>query len=69
MAEKKSLLSRIVTWTILGVLAILALKLALRLLGVVLGLVGFVLFTVGPILLIGWVAVKAWKAFAREPAA
>lgn len=75
MSEGKSLLSRIVTWTIIGVLAVLAIKLALRLLGflvgvvgAVLGLVVFFLFTVGPILLVGWLGVKAYKAFASPPA-
>ena len=68
MEEGKSLLSRIVTWTILGVLAIVALKIALRLLGVVVGFTAFLLFTVGPLILIGWLAVKAWKAFAKDPA-
>lgn len=69
MGENTSLFSRIVTWTILGVLALLALKLAFGLLGIVLGFAGFLLFTVGPILLVGWLALKAWNAFSKEPAA
>lgn len=70
MSEEKSLLSRIVTWTIIGILAVLAIKLALRLLaflvgvaGAILGLIVFFLFTVGPILLVGWLGVKAYKGF------
>ncbi len=72
MSENKSTLSRIVTWAILGILAVIAFRLALRLFGFVAGLFGFVfgslmflLFTVGPVLLLGWLAVKAWKAFTR----
>jgi hypothetical protein len=68
MGEDRSLVSRIVTWTILGVLALIAIKLVLRLLGVVLGLAGFVLFTVAPLVLMGWLALKAWSAFTRKPA-
>lgn len=68
MGENKSLLSRVVTWTILGVLALIAIKLVFRLLGVVLGLAAFVLFTVAPLVLIGWLALKAWNAFTRRPA-
>ena len=76
MSENRSLLGRIVTWTVVGILAVIALKIALRLigflmgmLGMVLGLAMFLLFTVGPIVLVGWLAVKAWKAFSRqEPA-
>lgn len=74
MNENKSLLSRIVTWTIIGILAVLAFKLATWLLGFLLGMAGmvvgialFLLFTVGPILLLGWLAVKAWNAFTKEP--
>lgn len=65
--ENKSLLKQILTWTVVGILAVLAIKLVLSLLGMAFGLVTFLLFTVGPILLIGWLAVKAWNAFAREP--
>lgn len=74
MGTEKSLLSRIITWTIIGVLAILALKILAHLLGFVIGLVGmvfgiamFLLFTVAPILLLGWLAMKAWRAFSKEP--
>lgn len=68
MTEERSLLSRVVTWTLLAVLAIVAIKVVLHLVGVVLGLTGFLLFTVAPIVLVGWLALKAWKAFSREPA-
>lgn len=75
MTENTSLLSRIVTWTVIGILAILAFKVARWLLGFLFGMVGmvlglalFLLFTVGPILLVGWLVVKAWDAFTKEPA-
>lgn len=68
MAEQdKSLFKQIVTWTVVGILAILALKIVLNLLGMAFGLITFLLFTVGPILLVGWLAVKAWNAFTKEP--
>lgn len=75
MSENKSLLSRIFTWVVVGILAILALKLAGWLLGFLFGLVGmvfglaiFLVFTVAPILLLGWISLKAWRAFTKEPA-
>lgn len=69
MAEQdKTLFKQIVTWTVVGILAVLALKVVLSVLGMAMGLVGFLLFTVGPILLLGWLAVKAWNAFTKEPA-
>jgi hypothetical protein len=74
MEESKSLLSRVVKWIVIGVLAVLAIKIIGRLLafllglmGMAVGIVGFLLFTVGPIVLLGWLAMKAWKAFAKEP--
>ena len=76
MGENRSLLGRIVTWTIVGVLAVIAFKIAIRLIGfmvglagMVLGLIMFLVFTVGPLILVGWLAIKAWNAFTRqEPA-
>jgi hypothetical protein len=76
MTEERSALSRVVTWAIVGILAVVAVKLAVRLLGFFMGLVGlalglvtFLLFTVGPIVLMGWLGLKAYRAFTREPAA
>lgn len=69
MAEQdKSLFKQVLTWTVVGILAVLALKLVFSLLGMAFGLISFLLFTVGPILLVGWLAVKAWNAFTKEPA-
>lgn len=65
MGENTSLLGKVVTWTIIGVVALLAIKVVLGVLGMVLGLAGFVLFTVGPIILLGWLAIKAWQAFSQ----
>ncbi|MDX1674690.1 MAG: hypothetical protein R3314_07850 [Longimicrobiales bacterium] len=68
MAEHDtSLLKQILTWSVVGIVAVLALKLVFRLMGMAFGLVSFLLFTVGPILLIGWLAVKAWNAFTKQP--
>lgn len=67
MAENKSLFKQVLTWTVVGILALLAIKFVLGLVGMAFGLVTFLLFTVGPILLVGWLAMKAWNAFTREP--
>lgn len=64
MGDNKSLLSTVITWTIIGVLAVVALKIVFGLIG----FAAFLLFTVAPIVLIGWLAVKAWQAF-TQPAA
>lgn len=68
MAEQdKSLLKQALTWIVVGIVAIMAIKLVLGLLGMAFGLISFLLFTVGPIILVGWLAMKAWKAFTKEP--
>jgi hypothetical protein len=65
MGENTSLIGKLVMWTVVGVVAIVAIKIALGLLGIVLGLAGFLIFTVAPVLLLGWLAVKGWQAFTR----
>lgn len=76
MDENSSGLGRAITWLIIGILAIVAVKLALRLLAFLLGVLGmvfgiamFVLFTIAPIILLGWLALVGWRAFTKEPAA
>lgn len=45
-----------------GIVAILAtLKIAGALLGAVLGIIAFLLFKALPIILIGWIVVRAWR--------
>lgn len=75
MGENKSLLRKIVSWTILGILAVVVIRIAFKLLGILVGVVGmvfglamFLLFTVAPIVVLGWLGVKAWQAFSKKPA-
>ena len=66
--QDTSLMKQALTWIVVGIVAVLAIKFVLGLLGMAFGLVSFLLFTVGPIVLLGWLAVKAWQAFTKEPA-
>jgi hypothetical protein len=68
MGGSTSLLGRIITWTVVGVIAILAIKVVLGILGLVLGLATFLFFVVAPLVLLGWLAAKAWQAFTRPAA-
>ena len=63
--NEKSLLSTLVTWLIVAILAIAALKMAFWVLGVVVGLGFHLLFTLGPILLVGWLVMKLIRYFSR----
>lgn len=65
MGGNTSLVGKVVMWIVVGIAAIIAIKIVLGLLGMVLGLAGFVLFTVAPIILLGWLAMKGWQAFTR----
>lgn len=58
MAENESLFKQVLTWTVVGILALLAIKFVLGLVGMAFGLVTFLLFTVGPILLVGYVVTR-----------
>jgi hypothetical protein len=68
VGENSSLLATLVKLAIIIVIAVVALKLVLGLLGIVMGLAAFLLFTVAPVVLIGWLIMKAWQAFTKEPA-
>ena len=65
--NESSVVGKIVTWFLIGVLAVVALKVGLAIAGVVIGIGFAALFTVGPILLIGWVVVKVLRHLTREP--
>lgn len=58
-----SLLGRMLKWLAIGLLAILAIKIAFGLVGTVMGLALFVVFKLGPILLLAWLGWMAWNYF------
>jgi hypothetical protein len=68
VGDDYSLLASVVKWAIIIVVAVVAMKIALGLLGIVLGLAAFLFFTVLPILIVGWLIVKAWQMFTKAPA-
>lgn len=61
----RSPLGTLLSWFLVALLAIAALKMALWVFGAALGIGTWVLFTVGPILLVGWLAVKLFRFFTR----
>jgi len=60
-----SLVARLLTYFVVALIVIAALKLAFWVFGAALGLGIMLLFTVGPILLVGWIAVKLYGFFTR----
>jgi hypothetical protein len=63
---EKSLLSKIVTWVVAALVALALIKLAFWVFGAALGIGAWLLFTVGPILLVGWIVVKVFRFFTRR---
>jgi hypothetical protein len=63
---EKSLLGKLVTWFFIALLAIAALKLAFWVFGAALGVGAWLFFTVGPILLVGWLVVKLFRYLTRN---
>jgi hypothetical protein len=61
-----SFLGRLITYMVVALLAIAAIKLAFWVFGAALGLGFFLLFTVGPILLVGWIVVKLFGMLTRS---
>ena len=62
---ERSLLGTLVSWLFVALLAIAALKLAFWVFGAALGLGTWLLFTIGPILLVGWLVVKLVRYLGR----
>lgn len=63
--DGRSTLGTLLSWFLVALLAIAALKMALWVFGAALGMGTWLLFTVGPILLVGWLAVKLFRFFTR----
>jgi hypothetical protein len=61
-------LGTIGTWLVIGVVAVFAFKIGLLLFGIVSRVALFALFTIGPILLVGWLVLKALRYFTRDTA-
>ena len=59
-ASQKSTLSRLVTWLLVGLLVVLAVRLAFALLRVSFGIAWWLFVTVVPLIVIGWLAMKLW---------
>ncbi len=64
-ANNGSLLGRLLTYLVVAIVAIAVIKLAFWVFGAALGLGFFLLFTVGPILLVGWIVVKLFGLMTR----
>ena len=62
---ERSLLGTLISWFFVALLAMAALKLAFWVFGAALGIGTWLLFTVGPILLVGWLIVKIFRALSR----
>jgi uncharacterized membrane protein YjgN (DUF898 family) len=54
----------LVTWLIVGLLALVALKVVLVTIGLALRFTLALALTIGPLLLVGWLAMKALRHFA-----
>ncbi len=60
------ILKTVAIWLVVGVAAIVGLKIALVALGLVARVALFAIFTLGPILLVGWLVLKALRHFTRD---
>ncbi|HEX6927186.1 MAG TPA: hypothetical protein VF167_17305 [Longimicrobiaceae bacterium] len=61
----RSLLGTIISWFFVALLVIAGLKLAFWVFGAALGIGTWLLFTIGPILLVGWLVVKLIRFLSR----
>ncbi|HEX8393485.1 MAG TPA: hypothetical protein VF665_14170 [Longimicrobium sp.] len=63
--EERSNFETVLKWVVIGILAIVAVKIALTVLGIAIGLAGFLLFTVLPLVLVVWLVIKAVQWLGR----
>jgi hypothetical protein len=61
-----SWVDQLLTWVLIAVAAVAALKLAFWLVGILTGLFFFLLFTVVPLAVVGWLVVKLFRLFRRD---
>lgn len=61
----RSTLGTLISWMFVALLAIAALKMAFWVVGAAVGFGFWLLFTVGPVLLVGWLLVKLYRHFTR----
>ena len=64
--RQRSTIARLVTWLIVGVLVVLAVRLLFALLRVSFGIAWWLFVTIVPLILIGWVAMKLWDRYHRR---
>ncbi|HUE96119.1 MAG TPA: hypothetical protein VMN39_05640 [Longimicrobiaceae bacterium] len=62
-----STLGRVVKWLVIGIVAIIALRVGLFLLGAAVKASFFILFTLGPLVLVGWLVMKFLRWISRNP--
>ena len=63
----QSTFGRIVKWLVVGFVAIVAFRVGLFLLGAALKASLFVIFTLGPIVLVGWLVIKFLRWISQSP--
>jgi positive regulator of sigma E activity len=66
MAEDSSWGGRLLTWFVIAVAAIVALKVAAWLAATLVGVFFFLLFTVVPLAVLGWLIVKLFRVFRED---
>ena len=65
-AAQRSMLSRLLTWLIFGLLVVLGIRLAFALVRVSFGIAWWLFVTIVPLILIGWLAMKLWERHNRR---
>ncbi|HEX6589427.1 MAG TPA: hypothetical protein VF039_10415 [Longimicrobiales bacterium] len=64
--RQRSTVARLVTWLIVGVVVVLAVRVLFALLRVSFGIAWWLFVTIVPLILIGWLAMKLWDRYHRR---
>ncbi len=69
-ATQRSMIARLVTWLIVGLVVVLLIRVLFALVRVSFGIAWWLFITSVPLILLGWLAMKLWDRYSsrgREP--
>ncbi len=60
---QRSMVARLVTWLIVGLIVVLAIRLLFAVVRVSFGIAWWLFITIVPLILLGWLAMKLWDRY------
>ena len=65
-STQRSMLARLITWLIVGLVVVLLVRVLFALLRVSFGIASWLFITIVPLIIIGWLAMKLWDRYGNR---